>query len=106
MVWKGSNLVHIPNFFGTLWKGSNHGHIPNFFGTVWKGSNLGHFWHGMERVVGKDNLHVAMTADKRDVSKICLFVGNIPYSTTDIELEKAFKVYGPLRACYTVKDKG
>ena len=43
---------------------------------------------------------------KGGVSKICLFVRNIPYSTTDCELEEAFKPYGPLRACYTVKEKG
>lgn len=40
------------------------------------------------------------------VSKICLFVRNLPYSITDTELGAVFKRYGDLRSCYTVKDKG
>lgn len=60
-----------------------------------------HAMHAARHTVG------VMTADsKGSVSKICLFVQNIPYSTTDSELEEVFKAYGPLKACYTVKDKG
>lgn len=54
-------------------------------------------------------MHVRMTTVERgesSISKICLFVRNVPYNTTDSQLEDAFKAYGPLRACYTVKDKG
>lgn len=40
------------------------------------------------------------------LSKICLFVRNIPYDTTDAELEEAFKAFGPIKACFTVKNKG
>lgn len=40
------------------------------------------------------------------VSKICLFVRNLPYSITDTELGAVFKRYGDLRSCYTVKEKG
>ncbi len=40
------------------------------------------------------------------VSKVCLFVRNIPYSTTDADLHEVFQHYGTLRACFTVKDKG
>ena len=39
-------------------------------------------------------------------SKVCLFVRNIPFSTTDIELEEVFKPFGALAGCFTVKDKG
>lgn len=40
------------------------------------------------------------------VSKVCLFVRNLPFSSTDTELEDVFKHYGSLRSCYTVKDRG
>jgi RNA recognition motif-containing protein len=49
--------------------------------------------------------HVVGMADSV-LSKICLFVGNLPYSVTDAELEAVFKSYGSLRSCYTVKHKG
>ena len=35
-----------------------------------------------------------------------LFVGNIPYSTTDGDLEKAFNDHGEVKACFTVKEPG
>lgn len=45
-------------------------------------------------------------SDDTGVSKICLFVRNLPYSATDADLEALFKVHGPLKSCYTVKEKG
>lgn len=40
------------------------------------------------------------------LSKICLFVRNLPYSLTDAELETIFKPYGAIKSCFIVKDKG
>lgn len=49
---------------------------------------------------------MATVDSKGNVSKICIFVRNLPYSTTDEELEAVFKRYGALVSCFTVKDKG
>ena len=35
-----------------------------------------------------------------------LFVGNLPFSTSDQELEGVFSEYGELKAAFTVKEKG
>lgn len=35
-----------------------------------------------------------------------LFVRNLPYSTSDSQLEELFSRHGPLKACFTVKEKG
>lgn len=35
-----------------------------------------------------------------------LFVRNLPYSTSDLQLEELFSRHGPLKACFTVKEKG
>ena len=35
-----------------------------------------------------------------------LFVGNLPFSTSDQELERVFSEYGGLKAAFTVKEKG
>ena len=35
-----------------------------------------------------------------------LFVRNLPYTTTDKELEDAFSEYGPIKRSFVVKDKG
>lgn len=47
-----------------------------------------------------------MEGSADSVSKICLFVRNLPYSVSDGELEKVFQPYGAIKSCYTVKDKG
>ena len=35
-----------------------------------------------------------------------LFVRNLPYTTSDSELERLFGKYGSLKVCFTVKEKG
>ena len=40
------------------------------------------------------------------VSAKTLFFRNLPYRTTDSELEQACARYGTIKACFTVKDKG
>ena len=42
----------------------------------------------------------------RSVSDKTLFVRNLPYGTSDKELEAVFCEYGPLKSCFTVKEKG
>ena len=42
----------------------------------------------------------------RSVSDKTLFVRNLPYRTSDKELETVFCEYGPLKSCFTVKEKG
>ena len=44
--------------------------------------------------------------DTRSVSDKTLFVRNLPYGTSDKELEAVFSEYGPLKSCFTVKEKG
>ena len=41
-----------------------------------------------------------------DTSEKTLFVRGLDYSTTDAQLEEAFSDYGPIKTCFTVKDKG
>lgn len=40
------------------------------------------------------------------LSSKTLFVRNLPYSTTDAQLEQTFSRHGALKACFTVKGKG
>ena len=35
-----------------------------------------------------------------------LFVRNLPYSISDEQLSAVFGKYGPIKSCFTVKDKG
>ena len=45
----------------------------------------------------------------RGMAALCnktLFVRNIPFSTTDSQLEAAFSQHGELKSCFTVKEKG
>ena len=39
------------------------------------------------------------------MSRLTLFVRNLPYSTTDEELATVFGHYGTLKRCFTVKEK-
>ena len=41
-----------------------------------------------------------------DTSEKTLFVRGLDYSTTDARLEEVFSDYGPIKTCFTVKDKG
>ena len=42
----------------------------------------------------------------QSVSDKTLFVRNLPYGTSDKELEAVFCEYGELKSCFTVKEKG
>ena len=42
----------------------------------------------------------------QSVSDKTLFVRNLPYGTSDKELEAVFCEYGQLKSCFTVKEKG
>ncbi len=44
-------------------------------------------------------------SQKMSASKT-LFVRNLPYSTSDTQLEELFSGHGQLKACFTVKEKG
>ena len=35
-----------------------------------------------------------------------LFVRNIPYSSTDNDLEELFSDYGPIKHCFVVRNRG
>ena len=45
-------------------------------------------------------------SDRKEESDKTLFVRGLPYNTTDTELEDAFSDYGPIKTCFTVKNKG
>lgn len=50
--------------------------------------------------------HVGTRMTEGSKDKKTLFVRNLPYTTTDAELEKAFGHYGQINSCFTVKEKG
>ena len=43
--------------------------------------------------------------DKKHGTKT-LFVSNLPYSTTNDDLENVFSDIGPIKTCFVVSDKG
>ena len=47
-----------------------------------------------------------MSDHPEDTSDKTLFVRGLPYSATDAELEDVFSDYGPVKTCFTVKNKG
>jgi len=50
------------------------------------------------------NLYTQMS--QVETSEKTLFVRGLDYSTTDAQLEEAFSDCGPIKTCFTVKDKG
>ena len=40
------------------------------------------------------------------VSQRVLFVRNLPFSTTDQDLEKLFSEIGPIKRCFVIRNKG
>lgn len=40
------------------------------------------------------------------VSQKVLFVRNLPFSTTDQDLENLFSEIGPIKRCFVIRDKG
>ena len=47
-----------------------------------------------------------MSDHQEDTSDKTLFVRGLAYTTTDPELEDTFSDYGPIKTCFTVKNKG
>jgi RNA recognition motif-containing protein len=47
-----------------------------------------------------------MAAESTAVSSKTLFVGGLPYSTSDAELEELFSDFGPVKTSFTVKEPG
>ena len=46
------------------------------------------------------------TKDGSIVSQKVLFVRNLPFSTTDQDLENIFSNVGPIKRCFVIRDKG
>ena len=44
--------------------------------------------------------------DHSVVSQKVLFVRNLPFSTTDEDLENLFSEVGPIKRCFVIRDKG
>jgi len=44
--------------------------------------------------------------DRSVVSQKVLFVRNLPFSTTDKDLENIFSEIGPIKRCFVIRDKG
>lgn len=44
--------------------------------------------------------------DRSVVSQKVLFVRNLPFSTTDQDLENLFSEVGPIKRCFVIRDKG
>ncbi len=68
-------------------------------GKVWK--NRESHLHGTKQAHPK----MAVKADGQHTCNT-LFVRNLPFTTTDSELESIFGDVGPIRRCFVVKDKG
>ena len=46
------------------------------------------------------------SSDRTVVSQKVLFVRNLPFSTTDQDLENLFSEVGPIKRCFVIRDKG
>lgn len=53
-----------------------------------------------------DNAEKVKSEGRAVVSQKVLFVRNLPFSTTDQDLENLFSEIGPTKRCFVIRDKG
>ena len=53
-----------------------------------------------------DNAENVQPKNRAVVSQRVLFVRNLPFSTTDQDLEKLFSEIGPIKRCFVIRNKG
>lgn len=53
-----------------------------------------------------DNGENVQSKNRAVVSQRVLFVRNLPFSTTDQDLEKLFSEVGPIKRCFVIRNKG
>lgn len=53
-----------------------------------------------------DNAENVQPKNRAVVSQRVLFVRNLPFSTTDQDLETLFSEVGPIKRCFVIRNKG
>ena len=53
-----------------------------------------------------DSTKKVKSDDRAVVSQKVLFVRNLPFSTTDQDLENVFSEIGPIKRCFVIRNKG
>ena len=56
--------------------------------------------------MAEDNKEKSISEDRSLVSQKVLFVRNLPFSTTDQDLENIFSEVGPIKRSFVIRDKG
>ena len=56
--------------------------------------------------MAEDGEEQRKSKDRSLVSQKVLFVRNLPFSTTDQDLENIFSEVGPIKRCFVIRDKG
>lgn len=56
--------------------------------------------------MAEDAKEQSKSKDRSVVSQKVLFVRNLPFSTTDQDLENIFSEVGPIKRCFVIRDKG
>lgn len=56
--------------------------------------------------MAEDNAEKVKSEGRAVVSQKVLFVRNLPFSTTDQDLENVFSEIGPTKRCFVIRDKG
>lgn len=56
--------------------------------------------------MAEDDKEKSKPEDRSVVSQKVLFVRNLPFSTTDQNLENIFSEVGPIKRCFVIRNKG
>lgn len=56
--------------------------------------------------MAEDSTEKSKSEDRSVVSQKVLFVRNLPFTTTDQDLENVFSEVGPIKRCFVIRDKG
>ena len=56
--------------------------------------------------MAEDSSEKSKSENRSVVSQKVLFVRNLPFSTTDQDLENLFSEVGPIKRCFVIRDKG